>query len=143
MIKKIGLLGAICLAGLFTFAVHAGVIVEGGSTGMDKVVTLAYQPGQNSYTINGSTVLRCPVSAGEMVEIVRALRLDDRMGVAAKGDDQVIVLVDVIASGFSFEGFSSPEEAAETVADTWNGAAYLDIKDMAWGDILDYYDTIG
>lgn len=99
MIKRISLLGAICLAGLFTFAVHAGVIVEGGSTGMDKVVTLAYQPGQNSYTINGSTVLRCPVSAGEMVEIVRALRLDDRMGVAAKGDDQLQVYGELATQG--------------------------------------------
>lgn len=62
---------------------------------------------------------------------------------AAKGDDQVNVLVDVIASGFTFEGFSSPEEAAETVADAWNGTAYLDIKDMAWGDIVDYYNSLG
>ena len=61
---------------------------------------------------------------------------------AAKGDDQVNVLVDVIASGFTFEGFSSPEEAAETVANTWNGTAYLDIKDMAWGDIVDYYSSL-
>ncbi len=59
-----------------------------------------------------------------------------------KGDDKVNILVDIIANGFTFEGFSSPEEAAETVADTWNGEAYLDIKEYAWEDIQDYYESL-
>ena len=61
---------------------------------------------------------------------------------SAKGDDKVNVLVDVIASGFSFEGFSSPEEAAQTVAENWNGDAYLGIKEWAWEDIQDYYNSL-
>ncbi len=58
---------------------------------------------------------------------------------SAKGDDKVNVLVDVIASGLTFEGFSSAEEAADTVANTWNGIAYLDVKEWAWEDLQDYY----
>ena len=60
----------------------------------------------------------------------------------AKGDDKMNVLVDIIANGFTFEGFSSPEEAAATVADAWNGTAYLDIKEWAWEDLQDYYNTL-
>ncbi|MBR6089497.1 MAG: hypothetical protein IKP86_06165 [Anaerolineaceae bacterium] len=60
----------------------------------------------------------------------------------AKGEDKVNVLVDIIAKGFTFEGFSSPEEAAATVADKWNGSAYLGIKEWAWEDIQDYYANL-
>ena len=59
-----------------------------------------------------------------------------------KGDDKVNVLVDIIANGFTFEGFSSPEEAAATVAESWNGDAYLGIKEWAWEDIQDYYENL-
>ena len=60
----------------------------------------------------------------------------------AKGDDKMNVLVDIIAGGFTFEGFSSPEEAAATVAEKWNGDAYLGIKEWAWEDIQDYYASL-
>ena len=95
---------------------------------------------ENPWYISVPTVL--PTTKADNDQINSYTDLTTKFS-AAKGDDQVNVLVDVIASGFTFEGFSSPEEAAETVAKTWNGAAYLDIKDMAWGDILDYYDSIG
>ncbi len=62
---------------------------------------------------------------------------------ATKGDDQVNVLDDIIVKGLSFEGFSSVDEAVNTVANTWNGSSYLYIKDLAWADILDYYSSIG
>ncbi|MBQ6520320.1 MAG: hypothetical protein IJI14_16515 [Anaerolineaceae bacterium] len=61
---------------------------------------------------------------------------------SAKGDDKVNVLVDLIANGFTLEGFSSPEEAAETVAQLWNDEAYLGIKEWAWEDIQDYYESL-
>ena len=59
-----------------------------------------------------------------------------------KGDDKVNVLVDVIASGLTFEGFSSAEEAADTVANTWSDSAYLDVKEWAWEDLQDYYASL-
>ena len=43
---------------------------------------------------------------------------------------------------FTFEGFSSAEEAADTVANTWNGLAYLDVKEWAWEDLQDYYASL-
>ena len=55
------------------------------------------------------------------------------------GKGQENVLVDIIALGFGAEGMSDPEEAAETVADSWMGIQYLDIKEGAWEALLDYY----
>ena len=58
------------------------------------------------------------------------------------GKGQENVLVDIIALGFTAEGMGDPEEAAETVADSWMGAQYLDIKEGAWEALLDYYEEI-
>jgi hypothetical protein len=93
----------------------------------------------------------CRLSAA--LRSLRALRSSGLFGTPAKcepggqsqqkGDDKVNVLVDVIVKGLTFSGFSSPEEAADTVANQYNGSAYLYIKDMAWGDIVDYYTSLG
>ncbi len=50
-------------------------------------------------------------------------------------------LVDIIVNGFTLEGMSSPEAAAETVKGTMSGAQYLDIKELAWEDLLDFFET--
>ncbi len=52
------------------------------------------------------------------------------------------VLVDLIVNGFTLEGMSSPESAAATVTDTMSGAQYLEIKNFAWQDLLDYYASL-
>jgi len=59
-----------------------------------------------------------------------------------KGDDKVNVLVDIIANGLTFEGFSSPEEAVDTVANKWNGLSYLDVLEWPWEDLQDYYFSL-
>ncbi len=51
-------------------------------------------------------------------------------------------LVDIIVGGFTLEGMSSPEAAAATVADTMSGIQYLDVKNLAWQDLLDYYASL-
>jgi len=58
------------------------------------------------------------------------------------GKNQENVLVDIIASGFTAEGMGSPEEAAEYVKEEMSGEQYLDIKEIAWEELLDYYETI-
>ena len=57
----------------------------------------------------------------------------------AKGDDQKNILVDIIAGGFTAEGMGSPEEAAEYVQNNMSGIQYLDIKQVAWEELLDYF----
>ena len=51
------------------------------------------------------------------------------------------VLVDLIVNGFTLEGMSSVEEAVNTVAETMSGAVYLDVKNLAWQDLLDFFQN--
>ena len=51
------------------------------------------------------------------------------------------VLVDLIVKGFTLEGMSSVEEAVNTVAETMSGAVYLDVKNLAWQDLLDFFQN--
>jgi len=60
----------------------------------------------------------------------------------ATSKDGQNVLVDLIVNGFTLEGMSSPEAAAATVTDTMSGAQYLDVKNLAWADLLDYFTTL-
>ncbi len=60
----------------------------------------------------------------------------------AKGDDQKNILVDIIAGGFAAEGMGSPEEAAAYVQDTMSGTQYLEIKQVAWEELLDYFNSL-
>ena len=53
------------------------------------------------------------------------------------------VLVDLIVKGFTLEGMSSVEEAVNTVAETMSGAVYLDVKNLAWQDLLDFFQNLG
>lgn len=59
-----------------------------------------------------------------------------------KGDDKVNVLVDLIVSGLTLEGYASPEEAVETVSVGMKGETYLDIKEVAWEDLQWYYEDL-
>jgi len=59
-----------------------------------------------------------------------------------KGDDKVNVLVDVIANGLTFAGFTSPEDAVDTVANKWNGISYLEVLEWPWEDLQDYYSSL-
>ena len=56
--------------------------------------------------------------------------------------DGANVLIDIIVNGFTVEGMTSPEDAVTYVKDTMGGAQYLDIKQMAWEDLLDYFESL-
>ena len=61
---------------------------------------------------------------------------------AAKGDDQVNILVDIIVNGLTMDGFSSVEDAVNTVSKTWGGNTYLEIRDIEWEEIQEFYKTL-
>ena len=48
----------------------------------------------------------------------------------------------VIAAGFSGEGTSSAADTLKTVTETWKGAQYLQLKQLAWQRLVDYYKDI-
>ena len=58
---------------------------------------------------------------------------------SAKGGENIFV--DIIANGFVAEGMGSPEEAAQYVADNMFGAQYLEIKQIEWEELLDFYQA--
>ena len=92
---------------------------------------------ENPWYTSVPTVL--PTTATENQQIGEYTDLNNKF---LFGKDQENVLVDIIAKGFTAEGMSSPEEAAETVADTMMGTQYLDIKEGAWEALLDYYSEL-
>jgi len=57
-----------------------------------------------------------------------------------KGDANI--LCDQIAKGYTEEGMSSSAEAVTTVSTTWGGAQYLQLKQLAWDRLVEYYDTL-
>lgn len=63
-------------------------------------------------------------------------------GKFSQSKDQTNLFVDVIAAGYSGEGTASREETLKTVSETWNGAGYLQVKQLGWDRLLTYYDTI-
>jgi putative aldouronate transport system substrate-binding protein len=91
----------------------------------------------NPWYTSVPTVL--PTTKNENQELGQFTDLNSKFQ-AGKGQENV--LVDIIAVGFTAEGMSDPEEAAETVADSWKGEQYLIIKEGAWEALLDYYEEI-
>ncbi|MBP5294734.1 MAG: hypothetical protein J6Y95_03325, partial [Lachnospiraceae bacterium] len=61
---------------------------------------------------------------------------------AAKGDDQVNILVDIIVNGLTLPGFSSVEDAVNTVSKTWGRNTYLEIRDIEWEEIQEFYNKL-
>ncbi len=54
----------------------------------------------------------------------------------------VNMFCDIIVGGYTGDGTSSRAELLSTVADTWNGSAYLQMKQIAWDKLVAYYQTI-
>ena len=71
--------------------VNAGVVVEGEAKGIDPITTITYLPGDNAFLINESTKLNSPVSSEELLEIIDAINLDERIGVSVTLNDELIV----------------------------------------------------
>ncbi len=60
-----------------------------------------------------------------------------------KSSAQVNKLVDLIVQGYgALEGVNSAAEAAAQVKGDWNGSKYLTIKQMAYDDLLSYYESL-
>jgi len=64
--------------------------------------------------------------------------LADNYG-TAKG--KVSILVDLIVGGYSGEGTTSRAETINTVKTTWNGSAYLMLKQQAYDKLVKFYNA--
>ncbi|MBQ9047137.1 MAG: hypothetical protein IJ120_04470 [Solobacterium sp.] len=59
---------------------------------------------------------------------------------STKGDDNM--LVQLIVKGYTDASMKDAESTADTVANAWNGARYLSIKEGAWQRDVDYYKSM-
>ena len=93
---------------------------------------------ENMWYTSVPTVL--PTTKEDNQALGNLTELTDKFATSKDGQN---VLVDIIVDGFTVEGMPSAEAAAEYVKDTMGGAQYLDIKELAWEDLLDYYGGLG
>ena len=57
-----------------------------------------------------------------------------------KGDANV--LCDMIVAGYTLEGMNNADEAVATASTAWSGAQYLQLKQLAWDRLVDYYNSM-
>ena len=110
----------------------AGYISNAIALGTIKHPELALA--SNSWYTSVPTVL--PTTKADNDQINSYTNLTKQFS-TSKGDDQVNVLVDLIAKG-SAEGFSG----ADTVKNDYQGASYLQIKEQAWEELQSFYKTL-
>ena len=91
---------------------------------------------ENSWYTSVPTVLPNTKNENDMLNSYTELTASGKFS-AAKGGENI--LVDIIAAGFAAEGMGSPEEAAQYVADNMFGTQYLEIKQIEWEELLDFY----
>ena len=97
---------------------------------------------ENPWYTSVPTVL--PTTKAEN-DIVKGYTNLTKMFSTSKGGDQVSILVNIIASGYAGAGDAAIQDAASaanTVAEAWSGASYLDIKQGAWENLQDYYNSL-
>src|SRR5450756_147045 len=63
-------------------SIPGGVTLEGASQDLSFVRSVAYVAWANSFVLNGNVVYLNPLSAGEFVDIYRAVTADDKLGVS-------------------------------------------------------------
>ena len=59
---------------------------------------------------------------------------------SSKGDSNLFV--DIIVNGYTGDGTSSRADVVSTVSGTWNGTGYLTLKQIAWENLVNYYNTL-
>ncbi len=105
--------------------IGAGYISNAIGLGVIKHPELGFA--ENPWYTSVPTVLPNTTEEADMIK--GYTELTDNFS-TAKG--KANILVDQIVKGYTLEGMGSAEEAAKTVAETWNGARYLALKQDAY-----------
>lgn len=63
-------------------------------------------------------------------------------GKFGQSKEQENLFVNIIAGGYTGDGTGSAEDTINTVTNTWNGKRYLELKELAWEDLVAYFDTL-
>lgn len=115
----------------------AGYISNAIALGTIKHPELALA--DNAWYTSVPTVL--PNSKVENDQIATFTELSAK-GKFSSSKGEANLFCDVIAEGFSGEGTSSAADTVNTVSDTWKGTQYLQLKQLAWQRLVDYYKEV-
>ncbi len=115
----------------------AGYISNAIALGTIKHPELALA--SNPWYTSVPTVLPNTKAENDEIKGYTELGTSGRFG---QGKDQVNLFVDIIAGGFTGEGTSSAAETVKTISETWHGAQYLELKELAWEDLVDYFSSL-
>ena len=97
---------------------------------------------ENPWYTSVPTIL--PTSKGEN-EIIATYTELSANGKFSSSKNQVNIFCDIIVGGYTAVGDSNIKDAAsaaKTVAETWKGSAYLMLKQGAWENLQDYYESL-
>ena len=94
---------------------------------------------ENPWYTSVPTVLPNTKVENDELNTFTELTANGKFNLARDGEN---VFVDIIVKGFTLDGMTSPEEAAETVDTAWFGFDYLLLKGDAWARLLDYYSGL-
>ncbi len=68
-----------------------GITLEGVATGIEKIKTVSYNKELNRFKINGEAIYRVPIAKKKLLELVKALSQDDRLGISLLLNGSVVV----------------------------------------------------
>ena len=88
----------------------------------------------NMWYTSVPTVL--PTTKEDNQELGTFTDLSSKFATSRDGEN---VLIDIIIKGFTVEGMTSAEAAAEYVKNNMSGVQYLDIKEVAWEELLVFF----
>ena len=97
---------------------------------------------ENPWYTSVPTVLPTTVAENELINSYTEL---SNKGYFGTGKGESHMFVNVITGGYAGVGAAEVKDAASaasTVANAWNGSAYLAFKEMAWQKLKVYYDSI-
>ncbi len=94
---------------------------------------------ENPWYTSVPTVLPNTKVENDELNTYTELTTSGKFNLAKDGEN---VFVDIIVKGFTLDGMTSPEEAAQTVDTNWFGFDYLLLKNDAWTRLLSYYNSL-
>ena len=94
---------------------------------------------ENPWYSSMPTVLPNTKVENDELNTFTELTANGKFNLARDGEN---AFVDIIVKGFTLDGMTSPEEAAQTVDTNWFGFDYLLLKGDAWTRLLDYYTSL-
>ncbi len=94
---------------------------------------------ENPWYTSVPTVLPNTKVENDELNSYTELTANGKFGLGKDGEN---AFVNLIVNGFTLDGMTSPEAAAQTVDTDWYGYDYLLLKGDAWARLLDYYTSL-